>query len=69
MKGCLPSFDPDIVTLFKPIGKKYLHTPHMDSLADNPRFKDVLNQHRAFLKEHAKRHNDRVATEMLRNAR
>ena len=40
----------------------------MVNQADNPDFKDVLNRHRAFLKEHAKRHNDRVALEMLRNA-
>ncbi len=37
----------------------------MVNLADNPRFRDVLNRHRAFLKEHANRHNDRLALEML----
>ena len=39
----------------------------MVNQADNPDFKDILNRHRAFLKEHAERHNDRVALEMLRN--
>ena len=39
----------------------------MVNQTDNPDFKDVLNWHRAFLKEHAERHNDRVALEMLRN--
>jgi arylsulfatase A-like enzyme len=35
--------------------------------ADNPKFKDILNQHRAFLKEHAERHTDKMALEMLRS--
>ena len=35
--------------------------------ADNPDFKAVLSRHRAFLKEHAQRHNDRMALEMLQN--
>ena len=34
--------------------------------ADSPDFKDVLNRHRAFLKEHAKRHNDEMAIKMLK---
>jgi len=35
--------------------------------ANNPHFKDVLNRHRDFLKEHAEHHNDALAIEMLRN--
>ena len=37
----------------------------MTNQADNPDFKDVLNRHRAYLKEHAKRHNDEMALKML----
>lgn len=36
--------------------------------ADNPKFKDVLLRHRAYLKEHANRHNDRQALEMLKQS-
>ncbi|MCH9022436.1 MAG: sulfatase-like hydrolase/transferase, partial [Planctomycetes bacterium] len=39
----------------------------MVNQAANPDFKDVLNQHRAFLKDHAQRHQDKMAFEMLRN--
>ena len=39
----------------------------MVNQAGNPDFKAVLVQHRAYLKEHAERHNDRMAMEMLRN--
>lgn len=39
----------------------------MVNQADNPDFKAVLDQHRAYLKEHAERYNDRLALEMLRN--
>lgn len=39
----------------------------MVNQAGNPDFKAVLSRHRAFLKEHAERDNDRVALEMLRN--
>ncbi|RKY04502.1 MAG: sulfatase [Planctomycetota bacterium] len=37
--------------------------------ADNPRFKDILNRHRAYLKEHANSHNDRQALEMLKQSK
>ena len=39
----------------------------MVNQAGNPDFKDVLNRHRAFLKEHAERHRDKVALEMIEN--
>lgn len=39
----------------------------MVNQAGNPDYKDILNQHRAFLKEFAERHKDPMALEMLRN--
>ncbi|UCE46730.1 MAG: sulfatase-like hydrolase/transferase, partial [Phycisphaerales bacterium] len=39
----------------------------MVNQAGNPDFKAVLIRHRAYLKEHGERHNDRMALEMLRN--
>ena len=39
----------------------------MVNQAGNSDFKDILNQHRAFLKEFAERHKDRIALEMLRS--
>ncbi len=39
----------------------------MVNQASNPAFKEILNQHRAFLKEFAEQHNDKLALEMLRN--
>ena len=39
----------------------------MVNLAGDADLNDVLNQHRAFLKEHAERHDDEMALEMLRH--
>ena len=39
----------------------------MVNQAGNPDFKTTLNQHRAYLKEHADCHNDKLALEMLLN--
>ena len=39
----------------------------MVNQAGNPAFEDVLDRHRAFLREHAERHRDGVALEMLKN--
>jgi arylsulfatase A-like enzyme len=39
----------------------------MVNQADNPDFRPILDRHRAFLKEHAERHGDKKALEMLRN--
>ena len=39
----------------------------MVNQAGNSDYKDILNQHRAFLKEFAERHKDPTALEMLRN--
>lgn len=39
----------------------------MVNQATDPDFKNVLNRHREFLKEHAERHKDTVVLEMLRN--
>ncbi|MHC4558822.1 MAG: hypothetical protein ACYTFW_14870 [Planctomycetota bacterium] len=46
---------------------RLLNAGDMVNQADNPDFKAVLSRHRAFLEEHAQRHNDRMALEMLRN--
>ena len=39
----------------------------MVNQVDNPDFRAILVRHRAYLREHAERHNDRMALEMLRN--
>jgi arylsulfatase A-like enzyme len=39
----------------------------MTNRANDSDFRKILNTHRAFLKEHAERHNDRLASEMLQN--